>query len=272
MFMTKLKIAAAILFAVGVTGSGAGVLTYGGVAEEQAKPRAQKAATAAANEPDGKGTKLSARAGKGSELIAPDLERELALAESDYVQQERKWSKELVEARLRLMQTEDKLRNSGNEFYSSDEHDIRNRLTHSEAQLRQRERAMADKEHPRIKQSREETRRLQEQWNDITDKHAQVLADARREFVNAEEDLRLLERLQTMKREKAIRKLQAADEQVRRLQGGVSHVESAARGSLELETKVDQLLRELADLRREIRRQQTDKGQQQPAGRRPDQP
>ena len=88
----------------------------------------------------------------------------------------------------------------------------------------------------------------------------------------AEEELRLLERLQAIQRERAVRNLQAADEQVRRLKGASSRVEPTARGSLELETKVDQLLREIADLRRELRRQQTDKRQQKLPDGRPDQP
>jgi hypothetical protein len=191
----------------------------------------------------------------------------LAIAEQEYAAQERKWIQELVEARLRVMEMEDRLRNA-REIYTADELNIRDQLTASQAQLKARERIGVNDS--KVNESRQIVRRFEDEWNTIAARHARILAHVRRAFVEAEEDLRLLERLQAVRRERAVRNLQAADEQVRRLHGASPQLEPATRGSVALETKVDQLLREMAELRRELRRQQTDKGQQ--PERRPDQP
>jgi hypothetical protein len=92
------------------------------------------------------------------------------------------------------------------------------------------------------------------------------------ELLGAEENIRLLERSQEFQREKARRRLDAADERVMQLEQESSPAAPAKQGTTELETKVDRLLREMAELRREIRRLQTDKSQQQLPKSRPNQP
>jgi hypothetical protein len=57
MLMTKLKVAAAILLVVGMAGSGAGVLTYRGVAGERPSPEGQKPSPELANQRAREGTK-----------------------------------------------------------------------------------------------------------------------------------------------------------------------------------------------------------------------
>jgi RNA polymerase sigma factor (sigma-70 family) len=279
MFMTKLKIAAALLLAVGVAGSGAGALTYGGMAGEQAGPQAEKSSTPPRVDREEQKAEpirpvVRTREDKlnlaAADDPAPRIEREkrsqllpaardyLHHAEEEYYEQERRWIRQLVEARLRLMQTEDQLRMAERENNPEAEK-VSSRLKTEREEVKQAEEVYADKDNPHLKARREALRRVQEKWDRITSDRANLLSKVRREFVEAEGDLRLLERMQAIQREKALRELEAAGDQVRRLQVASPQMEPAARGSMELEVKVDRLLREIAELRREIRRQSTDK-------------
>jgi hypothetical protein len=278
MFMTKLKIAGALLLAVGVAGSGAGALTYRGMAGEQNGPQAEKPSTPPRVEREEQKAepirpvvrtredklKLAAADDPAPRIEREKIEREkIALdyhrdTEQLYSEQERRWVQQLVEARLRLMRTEDQLRMTERENNPEAEK-VSSRLKAEREEFKQAEEVYANKDHPHLKVRREALRRVQEKWDRITSDRANLLSKVRREFVEAEEELRLLERMQAIQREKALRELEAAGDQVRKLQVAPSQMEPAARGSMELEVKVDRLLREIAELRREIRRQSTDK-------------
>jgi hypothetical protein len=82
------------------------------------------------------------------------------------------------------------------------------------------------------------------------------LAKARREMIEAEEDLRALDRRQAARRARAQARLAAADEDVRRLRGASAAVQPPDRRLADLEEKWDLLIRELTELRREIRRRE----------------
>jgi RNA polymerase sigma factor (sigma-70 family) len=137
MFVTKLKIVAAVLLAVSVAGSGAGVLTYGGMAGEQASPQAEKLSTPPAverREQKAESTRPVVRTQEDKLKAATEAARvearrqqvrrnellfvardNLRSMEQQYEVQEHRWIEQLIEARLRMMQAEDKLRKTERE-------------------------------------------------------------------------------------------------------------------------------------------------------------
>jgi hypothetical protein len=108
------------------------------------------------------------------------------------------------------------------------------------------------------------------------------LAHARRETIVADENLRRLERRQAIHRQSVLQQVETDNQRLHRLreelhelterlQGEALGSDSQKHQPAELEKKMDQLLREVMDLRREIRRQPHNSEQdQQP--RRPDKP
>jgi RNA polymerase sigma factor (sigma-70 family) len=288
MFMTKLKIVGAVLLAVGVAGSVAGVLTYSGVAGEQKEQKAEKLPTPAAVELQEKAVKPTqptsqSRKEKQKATVAkPDMEgkrkpspleaarHDLQRDEARYEVSERNWMQEMVDARLRVMEAEDKLRKI--EDKEDSESGVYSQLKAAQDQLRDSEPIFRSKDYQQLKQMREKVRELEKQWNQIEGAHTAVLYRARRDFLEAEENLRLLERTQDFQRDRARRKLEAANERVRQLEQDSSPAAPAKSGTAQLESKVDRLLREMGELRREIRRLQTEKSQPQLPRGRPDQP
>ncbi len=262
------------------------------MAGEQASPQADKLSTPAGierQEQKGEPTQPTVRT-KNDKLKLPAAEAEpearrqqerrrqllagardyLRNMEQKYDEEERRWINQLIEARLRMMQAEDKLR------LTERDQDPANSAKYSALKAQQNELAQAeslyaDKNHPRMKERREALRKVEEEWKKTEDDRSRLLRQARMEFLEAEEQLRLLERSQAFQREKARRRLEAADERLRFLEEGPLSADSSKQGLPELEHKVDRLLREMADLRREIRRQQTEGDKQSPP-RRPDQP
>ncbi|HLJ93179.1 MAG TPA: sigma-70 family RNA polymerase sigma factor [Gemmataceae bacterium] len=275
MFMTKLKMAAALVLLIGVTGTGTGILTYRGMAGEQAIPQSANAIPLPA--PDLSKPTITVSAGQPNAVVQADGKRsadqakaELAMAIDLYEEQERQWTKELIRARLELMQREDKLRMVEQEANPANS-EIFARLNAARKALAQREKVLP-KDNPRLNDMRDELRWLEVEWKAILDKQKLPMTSARQEFVEAEEELRLLERLQATQRERALRKLHEAEEGVRRFHGTSPGVDPMARSSRELEMKMDQLLREMADLRREMRRRATEKAQPKTTGSHPNQP
>jgi hypothetical protein len=299
MLMTKLKVAAAIFLVVGVAGSGAGVLTYGGGEGEQPKHRSEKLTTLPANEPQEQKAEAPpagrAREDKikrfNAELrrVAITLGRarnELSLLESQYQRHEREWVDESIKARLRLMETEDQLKRI-EKFLSP-------LIDQEYAEVKRLEAAVKElqpKERPRLADLRERLREAEEAFKKNEQSRIEQLSKARTEFLQVEAQYKSVERLQAFRRDTMVRKLEAANERVLRLEeesrrvGGLHEDflrgrsdeefhrgEPAKELPLELEQKLDGLLREMAELRREIRRQQTDKGPNPSPERRPDQP
>jgi small-conductance mechanosensitive channel len=70
----------------------------------------------------------------------------------------------------------------------------------------------------------------------------------------AEERLRSLERRQAHERARLQARLEAADERVQQLQGVPARRGPSDRQQSQVEGKLDQVLRELAELRRDLRR------------------
>ena len=252
MFLTKLKIVAAVLLVAGVAGSGAGVLTYGGVAGEQKDPQAEKLPTPPADEPQGvkpppaivrtRDDKLKSTAqkpdaeGKQKPLPLAAARNDLMREEARYEMQEREWMREMVDARLRMMQAEDKLRRTERE--QDTESGMYSQLKAARDTLEQAEREYTNKYHPNLELQRDAVRKLEQRYNRIEGQRASILRQARMELLEAEENIRLLERSQEFQREKARRRLEAADERILQLEQGSSRVEPAKRSTSELETKV----------------------------------
>ena len=96
-----------------------------------------------------------------------------------------------------------------------------------------------------------ETERLNTQLKSSEELRATRLLESRRDVVSAEERLHLLERRQAMQRERLQTRLQELDPRRNLKQADDPRSDSTNRRLQELEHKLDQLLREVAELRRE---------------------
>ncbi len=289
MFLSKLKFAAAVVLATALIGAGAGWATHRAGADEApgAGPIAQ--AGAPPNAPgrpaeDEKAVEKRRRNEQRERLArAEDLQR---IAERKLDAQEEQWLAELIEARLKVINLQEELkarerdvadlsappepladprlrtlmheRNAAAEDLQArkirvNEKDaVTERLTKQleavEGQIRQREQEL-DKEAADKKKQRDK-----------------VLADMRslrRNLVEAEEKLRALRRRQEWQREAARHDLEDQAQRVRQWRQALGDGESgsppAARRPAELEKQLDQVLRELTELRRTLRRQQEER-------------
>ncbi len=272
MLMTKLKVAAAILLVVGLAGSGAGVLTYDGVTGEQSKLQAEKLSTPAENEPQQQRseapsppagskedkTKLKPAASDRKLNALQEAYTQFSDLEQEYRRQESHWLDERLNTRLRLMEKEDQLK------WIERTHAAARELNY--AQLKRWA------EQHGVGTARKQLQAEEEEYKAWEQARPDQLGRARKEFLAAEEENKAVERFQAFQRDRLIRRMETANERVMRLEEESRSGEPAMRAPSELEAKLDRLFREIADLRREIRRQQTDKGPNPPPERRPDQP
>jgi hypothetical protein len=125
------------------------------------------------------------------------------------------------------------------------------------------------------RRSRDAVQSLRDRWERIEDKSndpSSMLNRIRTQFIEADEKLRFLERVQAFERERVLRRVEAAEESVRKLQQDSSRAIPAIQASAELERKINRLLRDVSELRREIRRQPSDQSQESSSRRRSGQP
>ncbi len=85
--------------------------------------------------------------------------------------------------------------------------------------------------------------------------YVELLVKARKELVIAEENLRLIEQQQAHQLRRIYAKLEAAEARLEPTKEDSPRPEPSKRRIDELEAKIDMLLREVAELRRELRRQ-----------------
>jgi RNA polymerase sigma factor (sigma-70 family) len=184
--------------------------------------------------------------------------------------QEEQWSDELIEARKQLLIAEEQLRRlerrqAAQRERGQEQVELR-RAEEDVLWLQNTLREMAAREKNaelsagrrqlslQLDEARAKLRKLEPLVEKLEQQRTEELIEARQKVVIAEERLRQLERRQATQRERTQAQLQAADERIRQLQGAPSQPAPAQGRIQELERKVDQLLREMAELRREMRR------------------
>jgi RNA polymerase sigma factor (sigma-70 family) len=295
MFLNKIKVGAAVLVATVLVGTGAAWVTYPGQAGEPPPAATSLRAKPPAEEPPARGHAADRRAEdrraiaqrRGKEQQKKRLERAEALlegAEADAAAREAQWLEELVNARVKVMELRDELkakeRDLNERSVATDPRtDVRmqsllDELTRTRQQLEQKMRLMVKPENdPDIRRLRQEVEKVEGKVKDLhhalehqaaerkeqRDKGFLQLRRPRRELVEAEEKLLALQRRQERQREEARRDLEEKGRRVRQWRQAIEDAESDPQEDLptaSLERKLDRALRELAELRRALRRQE----------------
>jgi RNA polymerase sigma factor (sigma-70 family) len=280
MFLTKLKIAlAVVLLATGLVGAGVGL--YGpalqGAEQSGANKNAQANQFAAAKLADHpaaakQGEPIDpAKVGRDAEqrvqIELTKARKELEDARADLLKKEQKWTEELIQARRHLTVLEEGLRRKEQELEEqraverASLETERSSLRDREKQLKEvksivnagkeKENQQIERIYKAIDEANQRIRRLQANNADMDLQRAEQLLEPRTELIAAEEHLRLLERQHALQRDWARAETQAAEERIRQLEGRSVRADSAGRRLAELESKLDMLLSEMRELRKQ---------------------
>jgi RNA polymerase sigma factor (sigma-70 family) len=225
MFLSKMRFTAAVLLATALVGTGAGWVTYRAAADDApaaGRPAPAAGAPAVPREaPQRRDDEERAARQRRDEQQArlERAEKLLNQAEKEVEERERLWLAELIDAQLKVMSLRENIKEKESELPAVGAGDQKK----------------AEK--------------------------AGVLAELRRlrrDLLVAEEELGALRRRQDWQRAKAQRNLDEQAERVRRWRQAVEEepFPAAARPTADLERKLDQMLRELAELRRSLGRQE----------------
>jgi hypothetical protein len=281
MFLTKLKVAlvVVVLLVTGLVGAGVGLYRSAlqGAERSGADKNAQAKPVAAADLADHPATPK-----QGETIDPPKVERDpersmqielakarkdLDSARADLLEKERNWTEELIRARRQLTELEEGLRQKEQELeeqravrhmsveaersYLRDKEKRLRELENRVEAAKERENQEIQRTSKAIDETNQRIRRLEEINAELDHRRAQDLLKPRFELIAAEEYLRLLERQQALQRDWARAETQAAEERIRQLEGRSVRADSAGRRLAELESKVDILLSEMRELRKQ---------------------
>jgi hypothetical protein len=263
MFLTRLKLVAAVVLVLGLAGGGAGWLALRPAGAEPPPARAveqPKPPTLTGQVP-----KASAPADDPVQRVRAELRK--AQAESDAL--EAAQLEEIVQARLRLAEAEMSVHEKEREHAVRREQETARWKT----LLAQSKQVQADVDRvkatmsmernntailnvfkSRLLEIEEQLKKEEAEARKREQSRARELLDRRKQLISAEEKLRFLERRQARQRERARAQEDEAEERLRQLRGGLPHSELGDRRLRALEQKVDRMLGELADLRRDLGR------------------
>jgi RNA polymerase sigma factor (sigma-70 family) len=266
MWIAKVKMVLAVTLVVGMASTGAGWLALGrsgtGPVAVAADTPAKK--TEGGREEDPQKVKENERA----KLLArtrDELDHEAARAEV----LEQQMMERIIEARGRLVEAEERLRQAQREQDESKESPAVARLRKQAYELEQnieQMRQVALRPDERRKRLEVELNKMQDELGkqisatrENREKHVRELIELRKMVVREEEQVRFLERRQATQRETASLRREALLERLRQLEGGQPSAEMPGRQVQKLERKLDALQRELTELRRELRRLQPER-------------
>jgi RNA polymerase sigma factor (sigma-70 family) len=292
MFLSKIKLVAAVLLATALAGAGAAwVISYRAEAgEPSATGTAARAAPpadappASRNVPDRRAEDERASQERTREQQQKRLElaeKLLHVAESDVAQREALWLDELIEARLKILDLREEIKPKERDLdnlsraadpltdvtlqtlladrnRAAEDLDMARRANPDEALPGMKRKTEALKEREEKVQSRQ--RQLEKQAADMKKQRDALLVELRRlrrDLLVTEEKVRALERRQDWQRDEARRDLEERAQCVRQLRQALDDGElagpPAGRSAADLEKKLDQVLRELSELRRSVR-------------------
>jgi hypothetical protein len=263
MFPSKLKATVVLLVAVGLTGTGLGWQAGG--------PATPATVTAAA--PDGpvlaaRDDMPAARQPRRQDNAREDLQRMVKVA----AELDKYYSIKIVEARQRLVELEEQLREvqaepvpAPDSAWESKERGLRREEENITAQFERAKQQLApnapptalDRYQAALDVVRKELKDAAERKDRARVARSRQVIELRKQMVRLEEDIRLLERERASRWEDSERRREAAAERVQVLEGGAPADDAPAqRATLR---KLDALQREIAELRRELQRQRSDK-------------
>jgi septal ring factor EnvC (AmiA/AmiB activator) len=300
MLLSKLKLVAAVLLVTALAGAGAAwVTTRVAAGEPPASSDASAVARPASEPPAPRGAPERRAADerpaaeRHREELKVQLDRaadRLAATEARLAKLEDQWLDELIDARLRVLDLQEEIRAMERELDEAakppDAHtdarlrDLiaeRERAAWREAQARAKQATGDEKESALARRAKELEGQVEARQRELEKEAAERkkrredglarLRKLRREMLAAEEKVGALRRRQDGGREDLRRDLEDQQRRVRQLQRGLEDPESpaqaAGRPAAELDRKLDEVLRELAELRRSLR---------PPAGKQPEEP
>jgi RNA polymerase sigma factor (sigma-70 family) len=277
MYMTQMKIAAAVVLIVGGLGAGAGLLTI--------RARAEERLTAPANNPTGVLESVPQLAPAGAPVAdkkddierAAQLDKARAILENVDVEWEKlefKLTDELIQGRLDLVKREENIKTLEQLETQQRERETAKLLPIKRSLSSLRESLQSSKQQlgvekdadQKVASLTQEIRVTERQLGELEDvstveeaKRAEQRIEARMALVAAQENLNRIERRQAVVRQRFQAKIEDAEERVRQLQANPLPAESLQRSPKDLDKKLDQILREVTELRREVQRLPSDK-------------
>jgi RNA polymerase sigma factor (sigma-70 family) len=267
MFVSKVKMTAAVLLAFGLLGTGVGVVAQRVGAKEQPGGEERDGTTAAPAEaaPQTRPERdREAEVQKEAQLAegAHKARAELLKADDEYLRLEEHWAERMAKARMELEHLEDK-RNQHAEDMNLQLGEPLEEFRNARSAVRELtgiiERTANDVDkkalNSRLASAKAKLEYAQKRYEDLRQSFTERVSRA--PIIAAEERLRSLERRQAFELDRARARVDAAEERLRQLEGVERQADfgSVNRRLRELERKVDALNRSLSDLRKELRRQ-----------------
>jgi RNA polymerase sigma factor (sigma-70 family) len=293
MTLSKLTTTAGAVLAVGMMGlGGAWVAGPGGrpaaaFAEGPQQQADERAPGAVAEQPQDDRAEQRRREIEESKRRAEEAERaeqrrraelrdmlvqtevEIRQQEEALLERERRALRDVIEARLKFMAAEDRLKQLQRQHERLPDDStvvaaLKNSVAEDELQLQEREQKLGS-DHPDTQSARQRLKAHREQLDlamrgsaDRPRQLEQDLAKARREFVEAETEYRVSEQRAALEKQRQQRRLEVLDQHWREVAGQARRAPQPRADDrdrlADLERKLDELLREVRDLRREGRR------------------
>jgi septal ring factor EnvC (AmiA/AmiB activator) len=283
MLLSKIKLVAAVLMTIVLAGAGVAWVSYRADAGEPPPGTDAPPASRGGSDRRAEDERVAADRRRAEQQKRLDRATDLlAVTEAKLAKQEEQWLEEIIEARLKVMELQADIKARERELDEGSKTsdplaDVRLRTLMADRdraalQLAEARRVTPD-QHQRILEALEEklAARQQELEKEAAqrkrerDEGLAKLRNLRRDLVVAEEKVRALQRRQDGEREEARRDREEQARRVRQLRQALDDTELPApadgRPAADLERKLDQILRELAELRRSLR---------PPADRRPE--
>jgi hypothetical protein len=203
-----------------------------------------------------------------AELVAQlnDAERRLTTLKDDYYPRlEKEWTEVLIEARQKLVEEEERVRMLEREQAAERDRESGQIRAAQTALDKVAEVQAQQPAQPKYRDLGDLPRQLKGWETRVKDLEAlskkreaertDRLIQARRALVREEERLRQVERKQAFERERAEARVRAAEEQLREAQWRLRGADAPPPRAGELDRKLEVLLREVRELRRDIERQ-----------------
>jgi RNA polymerase sigma factor (sigma-70 family) len=264
MAATKLKLAVLIVLAAGVLGGGAGALAYRARGADRAtEPPAEARLAAPADEP---AQPPQPRAAEPDAAAARTRDRRKELEAKHAELQAR--VRDLEETLLKM--GDERLKEGVSSEVAAQEENIR-RLERQQALERERERAdmkalderirelrLEVRKNPKVKDEltalREELEQEDQHWKRAEEKRSDELVKQRQALGMVQEQLRQLGQRSAIERGTIERQLDAAEDRLRQLEGRLLDAEVPPQPRSDLDRKLDRVLQELTELRRDLQR------------------
>ncbi len=265
MILSKLKLATAVVLTAGMIGGGAGwmALAPGGpglaVAAGQGKTDLPKPDRAKEEE------RRAAELAENQQLQISKLRAELAEAQDQMRNQEDTWARERIDARLRFAQAEDRYQQLAKVLAQSMTPDTLNMEWSFENEVNSLRTSIGDamkkpgkaEKDPKIAEMRSSLAVAESNLKTTREPYGRLQAavqQARGAMVTAEEQLFLFDRITALKRRSAQSQVEDLQDRLNQLRGGSGRPDSVEQKVQTLEHKLDDVLRELTELRRELRK------------------